>query len=61
MNPWPIAWTTVKPNPKKESKKIKILKAHLSENKLVLDEVQLEGKNPVSWKQFKEGYPKAIF
>ena len=24
--------------------------------KLVLDEVQLEGKNPVTWKQFLEGY-----
>ncbi len=61
MNPWPIAWTTVKPNPKKELKKFKILKAHLSGKKLILDEVQLEGKNPVSWKQFKEGYPIAMF
>jgi methionyl-tRNA formyltransferase len=61
MNPWPIAWTTVRPNPKKELRKLKILKTHLSEKKLVLDEVQLEGKNPVSWKQFKEGYPTVIF
>ena len=28
--------------------------------KLIIDLVQLEGKNPVSWKQFLEGYP-AIF
>lgn len=61
MHPWPIAWTTAKPNPKKESKRLKILKAHLSGKILVLDEVQLEGKNPVSWKQFKEGYPTAMF
>ncbi len=61
MNPWPIAWTSVRPNPKKGSKRLKILKAHLSGKKLVLDEVQLEGKSPVSWKQFKEGYPTAMF
>lgn len=60
MNPWPTAWTTVKPTPK-ELKKLKILKTHISEKKLVLDEVQLEGKNPVSWKQFKEGYPTVMF
>lgn len=29
--------------------------------KLVLDEVQLEGKKPVSWKQFLEGYPDFSF
>lgn len=61
MNPWPITWTTVKPNPKKDLKKLKILKTHLSGEKLILDEVQLEGKNPVSWKQFKEGYPTVMF
>ena len=61
MSPWPIAWTTVKSNPKKEGRRLQILKTHLSGNKLILDEVQLEGKNPVSWKQFKEGYPTAMF
>lgn len=61
MNPWPTAWTTVRPGPKKELKKLKILKSHLSGNVLILDEVQLEGKNPVSWKQFKEGYPTVMF
>ena len=61
MDPWPTAWTTVKPYPKKGLKKLKILKAHLSGKKLVLDEVQLEGKNPVSWKQFREGYPTVMF
>jgi len=61
MNPWPTAWTTVKPNPKKGLKRLKILKTHLSGKKMVLDEVQLEGKSLVSWKQFKEGYPTAMF
>lgn len=38
-------------------KRLKILKAHLENGKLVLDLVQLEGKKPVSFKQFQEGYP----
>jgi methionyl-tRNA formyltransferase len=51
MQSWPQAWTEV------NGKRLKILKAHLEEGKLVVDEVQLEGKNPVTWKQFKEAYP----
>lgn len=40
------------------TKRLKILKAHLEPTtKLVLDLVQLEGKKPVSFRQFKEGYP----
>lgn len=67
LYPWPCVWTYVqlKPNGKKEKgKRLKILKAHLSKNlsaenpSLILDEIQIEGKNPVSWKQFKEGYPE---
>jgi hypothetical protein len=39
-------------------KRLKIIKAHVEDaDQLVLDEVQLEGKNEVSWKQFSEGYP----
>lgn len=69
MNPWPIAWTQVNLGKRQEvkGKRLKILKAHLEPSqttsyqlpatKLILDEVQLEGKNPVSWKQFKEAYP----
>lgn len=56
MSPWPGAWTKLE-----NQKRLKLLKAHLEEGKLVLDEVQLEGKDPVSWKQFREGYPKADF
>lgn len=41
------------------TKKLKILKSHLENEKLVIDTVQLEGKNPVSFKQFQEGYPEA--
>lgn len=56
MDPWPGAWTEVKLQGK-DKKRLKILKAHLEKGKLVLDQVQLEGKNPVIWKQFQEGYP----
>ncbi|MBI4990698.1 hypothetical protein HZB96_01235, partial [Candidatus Gottesmanbacteria bacterium] len=49
------------------NRRLKILKVHLAsqgetlQGKLILDLVQLEGKNPVSWKQFKEGYPNFTF
>lgn len=68
LNPWPGIWTFVKIGGKKEEKRLKIVKTHLESiepdnqvtnkptNHLVIDEVQLEGKNPVSWKQFVEGY-----
>lgn len=59
MQPWPICWTLIQIN--KGEKRLKILKAHVEEGKLVIDEIQLEGKNPASWKQFKQGYPTAIF
>ena len=54
MIPWPIAWTNIKLG--KEIKRLKILKTLIENDALVLDEVQLEGKNKVSWKQFEEGY-----
>ncbi len=74
MQPWPIAWTLIKPNTKSQKSRVsrlKILKAHIepitpsnnmpTATKLVLDEVQLEGKKPVAWEQFRQGYPDAKF
>jgi len=74
MQPWPQAWTYVDIEhgaKDKAPRRLKILKSHfesslstnthLPSTKLVLDEVQLEGKNPVSWQQFKEGYPNVKF
>ncbi len=62
MQPWPGAWTLVKLSPNDEAKKrLKLLKSHIEEEKLVLDEVQLEGKDLVTWKQFKNGYNTAQF
>mgnify|MGYP005841331279 FL=1 len=63
MQPWPQAWTKIRI--KNKELRLKILNAHLKKtpeySQLILDKVQLEGKNPVTWKQFKEGYPEAKF
>jgi len=50
-SPWPGIWTNLK-----NGKRLKILKCHLDKDELILDEVQLEGKGPVSWNQFKSAY-----
>jgi len=60
LSPWPGVWTTIQIFPK-QLKRLKILKAHIDNDRLVLDLVQLEGKKPVTWKQFKEGYPEVKF
>lgn len=59
MSPWPGAWTLLRSEGATEgqAKRLKLLKSHLEDEKLILDEVQLEGKLPVSWKQFNEAYP----
>lgn len=51
-SPWPGVWTRLA-----NGKRLKILKAHLESQNIIFDLVQLEGKNPVTWKQFLEGYP----
>jgi methionyl-tRNA formyltransferase len=63
MLPWPGAWTQIQLtiNNLQLTKRLKLLKTHLDEGKLILDEVQLEGKLPTTWKQFKEGYSDATF
>lgn len=59
MTPWPSAWSNIKIG--NSELRIKILKSHVSDGNLIIDSVQLEGKSPVSWKQFLEGYPEAKF
>jgi len=62
VNPNPGAWTNIKINPQTSTLKIlKIIKTHLDNKQLIIDEVQLEGKKSVSFKQFKEGYPEFMF
>lgn len=64
--PEPGAWTllhqacpTARRGSGGQAKRLKILKAHLENGKLMLDQVQLEGKNPVTWKQFVQGHPQS--
>ncbi|OGM14868.1 hypothetical protein A3D84_05110 [Candidatus Woesebacteria bacterium RIFCSPHIGHO2_02_FULL_42_20] len=63
MTPWPGTWTLLRLTAGGQApKRLKIIRAHLSQPtkhnpQLILDEVQLEGKNPVSWEEFKRGYP----
>ena len=71
VTPWPGAWTKYREEGKRKKEEgipIKILKSHLEFPLpsslyplpyLVIDEVQLPGKNPVSWKQFLAGHPGA--
>lgn len=40
LHPWPGIWTI------KDGRRMKILKCHLEKEKLVLDEIQFEGKTP---------------
>lgn len=68
MNPWPQAWTLLRLDSSGQAKRLKLISSHLElENQesnignLVLDEVQLEGKNSISWKQFIAGYPQIKF
>jgi len=70
MTPWPGAWTyiyTERLKNEKTKRRLKILKAHLinsltiNEQKLIIDVVQLEGKKPVGWEEFRRGYPNFSF
>ena len=55
LTPWPGIYTQI------DGKRLKILKVHTDHDQLVIDTVQLEGKNEVSFKQFLEGYPQTPF
>lgn len=59
MTPWPGAWTMVEltqAGRRPLQKRMKVLSARLEQDNLVLDQVQLEGKTPVSWKELQKGY-----
>lgn len=59
---WPGAWSTVKLTPEtKKIVRIKILSSHVENDNLHLNQVQLEGKNPVSWAELRRAYPSSKF
>ncbi|MBM2820523.1 MAG: methionyl-tRNA formyltransferase, methionyl-tRNA formyltransferase [Candidatus Berkelbacteria bacterium] len=48
--PWPGTYTFV------DNKRLIIHEAHIKDSKLVLDIIQLEGKKPIEFKQFLQGF-----
>jgi len=50
LNPWPGTYTSL------SGKLLKILAAHMDGERLILDQVQLEGKKPARWDDFRRGY-----
>lgn len=58
FTPWPGIWTKL--NIKGQSKRLKILNMKKENGKAKILIVQLEGKNPVTWKQFLDAYSKEI-
>lgn len=50
LNPEPGAWTTV------SGIDIKIIKSSLLQDKINLEQIQMPGKQPISWKQFLSGH-----
>ncbi len=65
---WPGTWTTVEElrssklkvqsaKCKVDSRSVKILRAHLGDKgELIIDQLQIEGKNTISWEEFARGY-----
>ena len=54
LNPWPGTYTVY------NGKRLKILKAEVLKGKLIIKEVQLEGKKPMSFEDFLRGHPDYV-
>lgn len=54
FTPWPGTYTFM------AGQRLKILAAHLESGQLALDQVQLEGKQPAAWADFKRGYANQL-
>lgn len=50
LNPEPGAWSTI------SGIDLKIIRTEIANNNLEIKEVQMPGKNPISWKQFLSGH-----
>ena len=51
FSPWPGLWTVIKTN--QGEKRMKIFACHMDNQQLVLDRVQIEGKNPCLFRECK--------
>lgn len=56
LNPNPGTYSYIKIN--NQLKRLKIIKAHLDKKILILDEVQLEGKNRIPFSEFIKSHPE---
>jgi len=54
LSPWPGVWTTISIDG--VDKRLKLLEYATRDGRLVITNVQLEGKNPVDWKTFQTAY-----
>lgn len=55
LYPWPIAWTYVE-NQQHQTLKMKIISADISQDKLILKDVQVEGKTIIPWSKISAYY-----
>jgi len=55
LNPWPIAWTFVT-NQQSQKIKMKVLSASITNQQLVPNIVQIEGKKNVNWSEISKYY-----
>ncbi|NCN51096.1 MAG: hypothetical protein GW925_01440, partial [Candidatus Pacebacteria bacterium] len=53
FSPWPQVWTLVKTA--KGEKRMKLLSASIENDKLVLENVQIEGKEAARWNEVRNG------
>jgi methionyl-tRNA formyltransferase len=57
LSPWPGVWTIVENEASPlHNKRVKILLENYTDNGIQIESIQIEGRNPVSWKQFTEVY-----
>ncbi|MDA1316519.1 MAG: methionyl-tRNA formyltransferase [bacterium] len=54
LHPWPGLWTSI--NKEGSQLRVKLLELHMSENVLILDKLQVEGKQPVDFATFSKAY-----
>ena len=55
LNPWPGVYTV------QQKKRIKILRARIENGKLLIEQIQPEGKKPMTFEDFKRGHSGRIF
>lgn len=55
LHPWPGVWTTVQTT--EGEKRLKIIEMHITNGDPLITQVQMEGRNVISLKEFQTSYP----